>query len=228
MMDAHLDGLLDELVPAEPQAAWSDVLRRARRSRRRYTAVVAAIALLVLTPATWAAVDAFEGTPAPQDVATSFSQYDHFVRAQHALAGEGPQVDVSKAHGVIEIETPDGPEDLWATPDGAGGQCWFIDWANDKSSDGKFGFSGCEQPQPPASNIDWGDVWVPSHPTLMSFWGSVYVDAATVQVSLDDGSTQSLPVAEHLFLGSFPKGTNVERVTAVDADGRVVASTAKP
>jgi len=228
MMDPHLDGLLDELVPAEPRAAWSDVLRRARRSRRRYAAVVAAIALLVLAPATWAAVDAFEGTPAPPDVATSFGPYERFVRAQHVLAGDGPQVDASKAHGVIEIDTADGPEDLWAAPDDAGGQCWYIDWANDKSTDGKYGLSGCEPPQPPASNIEWGDLSVPSHPTLMTFRGSLNVDAATVRVTLDGGSTQRLPVAEHLFLGSFPKGTKVERVTALDADGNVVATSTRP
>lgn len=32
-MDAYLDGMLDELVAAEPREAWSDVLGRARRSR---------------------------------------------------------------------------------------------------------------------------------------------------------------------------------------------------
>jgi len=53
-MDAYLDGLLDELVTAGPREAWSDVLRRARRSRRRYTALVAVLAALVLAPAGWA------------------------------------------------------------------------------------------------------------------------------------------------------------------------------
>ena len=62
MMDAHLDQLLDELVPVEPREQWNDVLRRARRSRRRYFAVVAAVAVLVLAPAAWAAVNAFEGS----------------------------------------------------------------------------------------------------------------------------------------------------------------------
>jgi hypothetical protein len=51
-MDAHLDGLLDELVVAEPRERWNDVLVRARRrrpvavSRRTFAfAVLAAVAL---------------------------------------------------------------------------------------------------------------------------------------------------------------------------------------
>jgi len=230
-MHAHLDGLLDELVTAEPQQGWNDVLRRAGRARRRYMAVVAAVAALIAVPATWAAVNAFEGTPAPPDVSTNFSDFNNFRRVwiQHDMAISWPQVDVSKAHGVVEIQTADGPEQLWAAPDDRGGQCYFIDWANDAPSQyGKFGFSGCEPLEPPASNVSWGDVWVPSHPTLMTFYGSLYVDAATVQVTLDDGSSLSLPVVERLFLGSFPKSATVEKVTALDADGNVVASSTKP
>jgi len=230
-MDAYLDGLLDELVVAEPHEGWNDVLRRTRRARRRYTALVALVAALVLVPAAWAAVNAFEGTPAPQDVATNFSDFNRFRRVwiQHDMAFSWPQVDVSTAHGVIEIQTADGPEQLWAAADDQGGQCYFIDWANDPPSQyGKFGVSGCEQTQPPASKIAWGDVWVPSHPTLMTIYGSVYVDAATVQVTLDDGSTLTLPVVEHLFLGSCPKGAHVEKVAAFDASGHGVATGTAP
>jgi hypothetical protein len=233
MMDAYLDDLLDELVPAEPRDAWDDVLHRARHSRRRYTALVAVVAALVLVPAAWAAVNAFEGTPAPPDVSNSFTLLNRMPdpAVEQGIAAKWPQADVSKAHGVIEIQTADGPEDLWAAPDDQGGQCYFIDWANDApDQDGSaYGFGGgCGQSPQPASNISWGDVWVAGHPDLMTIWGTVYVDAATVRASLDDGSTLTLPVVEHAFLGSAPKGTDIAKLTALDANGNVVASDTPP
>lgn len=230
-MDAFLDGLLDELVPAQPHEAWHDVLGRARRSRRRYVGAVAAVASFVLVPAAWAAVDAFEGTPAPPAVTVDFTRLNSMAdqAVQQGIAAKFPHADVSKAHGVIEIQTADGPEDLWAAPSDQGGQCYFIDWANDPpEQDGsQYGFGGCP-PSPPASNISWGDVWVVGHPDLVTVSGSVSVEAATIQVALDDGSTLTLPVVEHEFLGSAPKGAKVDKLTAFDAAGKVVASETPP
>ena len=53
-MDAYLDDLLDELVTVEPREGWNDVLRRARRSHRRYVTAAAGVGALVLAPAGWA------------------------------------------------------------------------------------------------------------------------------------------------------------------------------
>ena len=52
-----------------------------------------------------------------------------------------------------------------------------------------------------------------------------YVGAATVQLTLADGSTATLPVVEGLFLGSLDKGTKVAQVTAYDKAGNRVAQT---
>ena len=136
-----------------------------------------------------------------------------------------PQTDASRAHGVVEIQTPDGPEDLWAAPNDQGGQCYLIDWANDPiGKDGsRYGVNGCEQSPPPPSNISVSDVWVYLHPDVMTVYGSVYVPAATVQITLDDGSSVTLPVVENLFLGSLPKGTKLDKVVALDASGNEVA-----
>lgn len=54
MTDDYLDELLDELVSTQPREAWDDVVGRARRSRRRYAAAVAIVAMLVLAPSAWA------------------------------------------------------------------------------------------------------------------------------------------------------------------------------
>jgi len=143
---------------------------------------------------------------------------------QKGFAAKFPQADVSKAHGVIEIQTADGPQDLWAAPDDQGGQCTFIDFANDPAGpNGQYGFGGCGPSPPPSSNISWGDVWVRPHPTLLTVYGQVYVDAAAVQLTLDDGSTVSLPVVERLFLGSLEKSAKVTQLTAYDAAGTQVA-----
>jgi hypothetical protein len=115
-------------------------------------------------------------------------------------------VDASKAHGVIEIQTADGPQDLWAAPNDQGGVCWFIDFANDPAQNGvQPGFGNCEtSTTPPPSNMTI-DVpgWAVTHPSLSTFDGRVYVDAATVQLTLADGSTANLPVVEGFFLGSL-------------------------
>src|SRR4029078_9499468 len=64
---------------------------------------------------------------------------------KQGMAQAFPQADVSHAHGVIEIQTPDGPQDLWAAPNDQGGQCFLIDYANDpvSSSGGKPFSGGC-------------------------------------------------------------------------------------
>jgi hypothetical protein len=121
--------------------------------------------------------------------------------------------------------TPDGPEDLWAAPNNRGGQCYLIDWANDPiGKDGsRYGVNGCEQSPPPRSNISVSEVWVYLHPDVMTVYGSVYVPAASVQITLDDGSSVTLPVVENLFLGSIPRGTKVDKVTAFNNAGNEVA-----
>ena len=53
----------------------------------------------------------------------------------------------------------------------------------------------------------------------------MYADAATVRLTLADGSTATLPVVERLFLGSFNKGTKVAQVAAYDKAGNRVAHT---
>ncbi len=122
------------------------------------------------------------------------------------FAAKFPHVDVSKAHGVVQTQTPDGPEELWAAPNDQSGLCWFINFANDASGpNGAYGGGNCDSTTPPASNVTFGDFWQLPHPSLLTVDGRVYVDAVTVQLMLADGSTTSLPVVEGLFLGSLDK-----------------------
>lgn len=211
--------------------------KRVRGWRPVLVAGVAVAALAGAGVAIAAGFGAFEGTPAPPDVSTSFSQLNRMAdqATQQGFAHAFPQADVSKAHGVIEIPTADGPEDLWAAPNDQGGQCYFIDWASDPPvQDGShYGFGGC----PPATTkpiAPQGPIWIVGHPDLMTVNGSISVDATTVQLTLADGSTMTLPVVEHLFLGSIDKGraqmsdARIEKVTAFDASGNQIAGWTPP
>ena len=57
----------------------------------------------------------------------------------------------------------------------------------------------------------------------MTVFGHLYVDAATIQLTLEDGSTLSLPIIERFFLGSLAKEAKVTELTAYDTVGQQVA-----
>jgi hypothetical protein len=229
MSEARIDDLLDELVaPFGARAdGWDDVLSRARRTRRRYAVIAATAAALLLVPTAVALrgeiTGLFQGTPAPPAVSTSFEAHNRIadMATQQGFGEKFPHADVSKAHGVLEVQSPDGPVDLWAAPSDQGGRCWWVDFANDpEGPDGKYGFGGCDVPGS-APEIDPALVWVEPHPTLQTLWGRVYVPADRVVVELDDGSSRELPVVEGGFLDSLDRGARLERVTAFAGDEEV-------
>jgi hypothetical protein len=182
-----------------------------------------------------AGLGAFEGTQAPPDITATFVQLNKMAESavQQGFAAQWPKADVSKVHGVVEVQTADGPEDLWAAPSDQGGQCYFIDWANDPpGQDGsKYGIGGgCGPVPPPASSppsapphISIGDVWIEGHPDLMTVYGTVNAPATTLQITLGDGSTVTVPVIEHFILDSLPRGTVLDKAVAFDASGNEVA-----
>jgi hypothetical protein len=223
-MNDYLDDLLDELVPAQRDAgSWSDVLDRARRSRRRYTAAVAVVAALVLAPATWAAVNAFEGTPAPQVIQQNFSSHRIIINPRTGFVHNLPDADASQSHGVLQLQTSDGPLDLWAAPETDGsGTCWFVGWESDINADHAIGTGACTESSDAAITPEtYNDA---SHPSNTVLVGSVTGSETTLDVTLTNGSTTTLPVAEHLFLGALPPGSQLASITGRDATGNVVAS----
>jgi hypothetical protein len=210
---------------------------RSQRSGRWRPVLVTAVAVAALAGAgvaVAAGLGAFEGTPAPPEITSALTIPKQIIAdaTKQGMAQAFPQADVSHAHGVIEIQTPDGPQDLWAAPNDQGGQCYFIDYANDPvgSSGGKPGSGGCFAPDANSSSeiVADGPEWRFDHPDLLTIYGSVEADAATVKIALQDGSTLTAPVAEHFYLASIPKpatpgGAKLERVTAFDATGTQVA-----
>ena len=234
MTDAYLDGLLDELVTAEPREQWNDVLGRARRSRRRYAVGIAAVAALVLVPATWAAVDAFEGTPAPESIEQNFVRWNasaddmSALMAQSGFKRDVPLAVASKAHGVLQLATNDGPLDMWGAPESNGdGTCWFVGWDSElNGSGGPRGVSSCRQTD--SQHFDWVGWNDPNHPAYTVLIGSVSGSEKTLDVTLADGSTTTLPVAEHLFLAALPHGSKVASIVGRGATGNEIASWRAP
>lgn len=234
MTESRIDELLDEHVPPfEPTSeGWEDVLARARTTRRRYAVLAVAALALLLVPTAVALrgeiADLFQGTPAPPTVSTQFEANNKIadLATQMGFGAKFPHADVSQAHGVIEIQTADGPQDLWVAPNDQGGTCWFVDWANDEPSPNgqQYGFGGCESSPAPSSNMTWGSVWVEPHPDLLTVWGHVLVPAARVDVRLATGPTLTLPVVEGGFLGSLPRGAKIEQIAAYDESGNAVAT----
>jgi hypothetical protein len=221
MTESHLDALLDELVPAEPREGWNDVVHRARRDQRRYTAVILAIATLVLASCSWVAVRAFEGTPAPPPVRKTF-EFSNQASAAFAkrIGRKFPQAEVDKAHGVVQVQTEDGPLDLWAAPATRGRSCFVVGAESDMVANRPFGSSsGCVPHRPPA--IGAGTYQGSDHPYAVVF--GYATGSATAEVKLWSGRTVTLPVVEHYFLGELPIGSAVESVTGRDASGKIVA-----
>jgi hypothetical protein len=225
-----IDHLLDELVePFELRPdGWDDVLARSRRARRRYVLAVAAAAALLLVPTAVALrgeiTGLFQGTPAPPAVSTSFESSNRMAdyATQRGFGDRFPHADVSRAHGVLEVQTSDGPEDVWAAPDDQGGQCWWVDFANDPAGPGgKYGYGLCDTNPPDAPDIEPGLTWLEPHPSLMTLFGLVHVQADRVVVRLKDGSTLTLPVVEGAFLASVDKGAQLDHVAAYDGDEQV-------
>lgn len=225
--------------------ATAPTTRKHHRTERRWymrrsrPVLAVAVAALLAVPTALAfggkLLGVFHGIPAPAGISTNFTASNRMAdRMADASTRQGfalsmPHADVSKAHGVIEIQTPDGPQDLWAAPSDHGGNCYFIDYADDPPGPtGRLGFGGCDPSPAPASNINWGQVWLRPHPDLATVWGSVFVDATRVRVVLEDGSALDLPVVERLFLGSSARGARVEEITAFDAAGNEVAEWTKP
>jgi hypothetical protein len=236
MTDAMIDDLLDELVPAVEQLPdWDGVLRRATRVRRRRVLTAVVLAALVLVPTAYAVARAFEGTPAPPRIRESFTRSNRMAdlmnryAVKHRFHAKVPHAIVASAHGVLRVQTSDGPLDLWAARSDHGGLCWFYDFEADLERTGPpLGGGSCDQGSVPPTKVDFFTEWTRAHPTLQTLVGRVFVPARSVRVTLSNGSAIRLPVVEGLYFGVIPNHVRFRSVVAFDARGRQVASFSVP
>lgn len=208
--------------------------RASNRQRSRRLAIAFAAAV-VLVPSAVAfggrLANLFQGAPPTPAVSTAYQRLNRLAdeAVQKGFAAALPQADVSKIHGVIRIQTADGPVELWTAPNTDGGQCSFVDFTDDPATaSGQLGNGTCDTATPPASRVTFSEFWTRSHPSLLTVYGRVYADASSVEITLADGSKITLPVAEGFFLGSLDNGVSVTTVTAYDAAGKQAATWAKP
>ena len=134
MSETYLDGLLDELLTAEPQEEWSDVLRRARRARRRWMALAAVAGALVVAPAAWAAVDAFEGTACTAGrPATLRCAHRHASTRRTASSRTFPAPTRARrtaSSNAMPRATACSTSGRHPSPT-ARGKCWFVGWESE-------------------------------------------------------------------------------------------------
>jgi hypothetical protein len=213
---------------------WLAVRRRARRPRKRaaLVAVVAATAALLVAPAFGIGgrvLDLIQGEPAPPAVQNYFAEGN--LRRHHLYAGASAagremrdrfsRVIASETRGITEIQTADGPINLWAAPTEDGRQCWLIQ-PFVSSCDG-IDHVGSIQPEGPG--------WTIERPSVLIMHVRVYDDAITrVQLEFEGADGMSLPVVSGHALGTMPKQSPVtlQAVVGRNADGDVVARWTRP
>ena len=247
MSENYLDDLFDQLVTVEPHPAWNDVLARARRSRRRYGALVAAVAVFVLVPAAWAVNGAFTAPPPPQVQAAAAAWNRLLPQMLQAAARDGytptdaVPVDLSKLHGLEQVQTPDGHLDVWGGPSSDGGHlCWLMAFETDLAPGSRNGpDGGCTQPGGLANNYN---LEVESgHPDVYLAYG--YTDNANATTALvrlkvgEDMHSTTVPVVDGLYLVASPRDpatTNtwdnvfIEKVVTYDASGNEIETWQNP
>jgi hypothetical protein len=198
---------------------------------RRHVALAAAVATLVVVPSALAIERAFEGSPPPADVSNAvgalnrMSDLANTYAAQQGFAVHAPHAIPSTTHGVAQVETGDGPVDLWAADSDTGGTCLLFDWEADGASPSGVAYaaSTCDE-QAPASKIAFGGEWSAEHPDYNVLYGHVYAtDAATLEVSFADGTSTTLPLVEGDYLGVVDHAQRVVSLRALDATGATVA-----
>jgi hypothetical protein len=208
--------------PPVVHADWDDVLRRARRTRRRYAvATVFAVALVIVPTAValggriagW-----FEGKPAPAEIRQDFVKFNADMQrmsaytAKEGFVRKAPQAIASRAHGVLALRTAGGPVYLWAAPRRGGGICWLLQL-------GSLTNASCDQTWPPSERLTFSTFggYLLSEQFI---YGRALGGATNVGVNLSDGETAKLPVVEGLFVGAFPKHVHPLEVAAYDASGK--------
>ncbi len=206
---------------------------RARSRRPVLGLAVALVALASAGVAVAAGFGAFEGTPAPHSIEQDFVQLNAgnanlvVMNPQTgAFVTHVPNADASQAHGVFQLQTADGPLDLWAAPELDGsGTCWFVGWESELTADQAIGNGGCALGLSPIAPSTYNEA---SHPSYTVIVGSVTGSETTLAVTLTDGQTTTLPVAEHLFLGAVPGGSELASIVGRDVNGDVVATWTAP
>ena len=219
-------------VPARMLERQRDVLvthvagARRRRAQRRVAVaavVVVLLAALVAGPALGLGsrlAELFEGTPAPPPVQESFTGTDAMLKRFIAAGFHDrySRIVAEEAHGLVSLETPDGPIHLWVAPTEDGRQCSFVQM--DTSASGRpLGGSTCDGLETRGMTLSspW---WRDSRPSVRVVHVRVYdEDIVRVDVHVTDGGVVQLPVVAGHAFGALDPSAHLDHVVGFDADG---------
>lgn len=202
---------------------WPDVIKRVRRRRRRQAVtslVLVAGVVLLLSPATGLGerlLDVFRGSLATPAVKRALGASDRVPPPVLQLLRSDPAVDVSKAHGVMEITTTRGPVRLWEAPRADGGACAFIEVGIEEGR--AVGSEACHPPVA-LSHVQISADLRPIDLQLMQndlFFAIVFGWKPGIEVTVDwsDGTHSRLPVVDGYALVEVPHGAQPKAAAAV-------------
>lgn len=230
------DAILRGDTPAIVGGRW----RGFCSSRRSVAAAVVVLVAAVAVPTAYAFRASLrtliEGRPAPPAISAAFADANAIRKAQAAFDRQAHRpgvrrwtIDVAQAHGVTSLSTPEGQVDLWAAPEGGGGQCWSLELAG--PSDAQQGSVGsCDSNATHASSVAYPAfagpllVWPLSFAEMPHLWLALVrvYSAAAVQLKLPDGETTRLPISEGFALASIPTSARTATIIATNAAGKIL------
>jgi hypothetical protein len=230
-LERRREHLLDAVGIEERPPPWKLLL-----GQKRYVwvaLVVVTVAVAAIAGPAFGVVhairDLFEGAPPTPLVQKHFSEANEGVQKLTANPPPGlklPLADTSKIHGVVSVNTSDGPVNLWAAPVGNDERrCWLVQFASDQNAENTvYGPSGCDIRTPVGSAVTWGDFRTTAHPSVRILVGEAFGGAESIKVKLSDGSWRTTPVTEHFFLiGHDPNAVPTE-VSSLNGDGTVLTT----
>jgi hypothetical protein len=202
---------------------------------RRRAALVVVMIVAAAVAGTAFAVSrlVFVGSPAPLDVQAQV-EFGAGVKATLASHAATTGVIVAETTAAAVLETAGGPAYLWVAPTVAGGECQFLDFANDRQRDGAPNLSGgCSLRHTRAIDATFSWTRVQGHPVALVY-GYAQAPATRIVVHFAGGAEKTVPVTTHHFMIDLPAGhgpgdgDQVVSVDAVDARGSVMATQLKP
>jgi hypothetical protein len=220
---------------AAARQALDQRLRGRRSWFRRPAALVsvAAVAAAIAGGAFALTRLVFVGSPAPLDVQAQV-EFDAGVKQTLASHAAGTGVIVAETTAAAVLETAGGPAYLWVAPTATGGECQFLDFANNRQPNGAPNLSGgCSLRHTRPIDANFSYTRVQRHPVALVY-GYAKAPATRLVVHFVSGAEKLTAITEHHFMIEVPAGDDpgdgdqVVSLDAVDAHGSVVATQTKP
>lgn len=159
----------------------------------------------------------FQGSSVPERVERNLAALNNAVGV---FEREGAAVIAGRARGVTAADTDHGRVYLWAAPMEGGGWCIY---AETPSTGEPTAVADC-QDRPDARPLlvtqSWQDY---DDGTLRLLAGRADPPIHSLEVRLEDGSTETIPLVDQFFLYAIHEGKEAVAVVGRDDGGRIVS-----